>query len=44
MARPYKIVAKEGHLFRVDLPILIAIHLVFLTDKLRRASNDPLLG
>jgi hypothetical protein len=44
MAGPYKILAKEGHLFRVDLPTLIAIYLVFSTDKLRRASNDPLWG
>jgi hypothetical protein len=43
MAGPYKILAKEGHLFRVDLPASIAIHLVFSADKLRLASKDPLL-
>jgi hypothetical protein len=44
MAGPYKILAKEGHSFRVDLPASMAIHPVFLADKLRLASKDPLPG
>ncbi|OQD77732.1 hypothetical protein PENDEC_c002G06014 [Penicillium decumbens] len=40
---PYKIIAKEGHAFRLELPPSIKIHPVFSPSKLRRASKtDPL--
>jgi hypothetical protein len=44
MAGPYRILEKVGHLYRLDLPQSIRVHLVFSPDKLRKASNDPLLG
>jgi hypothetical protein len=44
MAGPYKIIEKVGHSYRLDLPQSIKVHLVFSPDKLRKASNNPLLG
>jgi hypothetical protein len=44
MARPYRILGKIGHLYRIELLETIKVHLVFSPDKLRKASNDPLLG
>ena len=44
MAGPYKILEKVGHSYRLDLPRSIRVHPVFSLDKLRKASNDPLLG
>ena len=44
MAGPYKILEKVRHSYRLNLPQSIRVHLVFSLDKLRKASNDPLLG
>ena len=44
MAGPYKILEKVGHSYRLDLPQSIRVHPVFSLDKLRKASNNPLLG
>ena len=43
MVGPYKILEKVGHSYRLDLPQSIRVHLVFSPDKLRKASNNPLL-
>jgi hypothetical protein len=43
MAGLYKILKKVGHLYRLDLPQSIKVYLVFLLDKLWKASNDLLL-
>ena len=40
----YKILEKVRHLYRLDLPQSIRVHLVFSLDKLQKASNNPLLG
>ena len=44
MVGPYRILEKVGHSYRLDLPQSIKVHLVFSPDKLRKASNNPLLG
>ena len=44
MAGPYRILEKVGHLYRLDLLQSIKVHPVFSPDKLRKASNNPLLG
>jgi hypothetical protein len=44
MAGPYKVLAKEGHSYRVELPALMKIHLVFLVGSLCRNLNNPLLS
>jgi hypothetical protein len=44
MAGPYKVLAKEGHSYRVELPALIKIHPVFPAESLCRDLNDPLPG
>jgi hypothetical protein len=44
MVSPYLILAKEGHSFRVRLPTLIKIHLVFALNLLYKDKNNPLLG
>ena len=44
MVSPYPILAKEGHSFRVQLPALIKIHLVFALNLLYKDKNNPLLG
>jgi hypothetical protein len=44
MAGPYKMLAKEGHSYRVELPALMKIHLVFSVESLCRDLNDPLPG
>ena len=44
MARPYKILEKVEHLYKLDLPETIKVHLVFLPDWLRKASKDLLPG
>jgi len=42
MAGPYKILNKEGNLYKVKLPDLIKVHPIFLLDKLWKAINNPL--
>jgi len=44
MAGPYKILNKEGNLYKVKLPDLIKVHPIFSPDKLRKAINNPLPG
>jgi hypothetical protein len=42
---PYKILAKEGHAYRLELSDSIKVHPVFSPDKLRRAAKSaPLTG
>jgi hypothetical protein len=42
---PYKILAKEGYTYRLELPDSIKVHPVFSPDKLRRAAKSaPLTG
>jgi transposase InsO family protein len=43
-AGPYKIIKKEGHSFRLDLPGNIKVHPVFHASKLRKDPDDPLPG
>ena len=40
----YLILAKEDYSFRVRLPALIKIHLVFASNLLYKDKNNPLLG
>jgi hypothetical protein len=44
MAGPWKVLAKEGHSYKVELPALMKINLVFLAESLCRDLNDLLLG
>ena len=44
MVGPYLILAKEGYSFRVQLPALMKIHLVFALNLLYKDKNNPLLG
>ena len=41
---PYKILNKEGNLYKVKLPDSIKVHPIFLPDKLQKATNNPLPG
>jgi hypothetical protein len=43
MVGPYPILVKEGYFFRVQLPALIKIHLVFASNLLYKDKNNPLL-
>lgn len=43
-AGPYKIIAQEGHSYRLELPANIKVHPVFYASKLRRDSDDPMPG
>jgi hypothetical protein len=44
MVGPYRILEKIRHSYRIDLLETIRVHLVFSLDKLRKASNNSLLG
>ena len=44
MSGPYKIIAKEGHSFRLELPDSIRVHPIFPAEKLRKAATDPFPG
>jgi len=44
MAGLYKILNKEGNLYKVKLPDLIKVYPIFSLDKLWKAANNPLLG
>src|SRR6266700_7029905 len=39
----YKIINKVGNLYKVKLPDLIKVYLIFLPDKLQKAVNNLLL-
>jgi hypothetical protein len=41
---PFRIIAKEGNSFRLELPASMKIHPVMSSDKLRKSANDPLTG
>jgi len=41
---PYRILGKEGHSYRLELPPSIRAHPVFHAEKLRKAAEDPLPG
>lgn len=41
---PYKIIAKEGHSFRLDLPPSMKVHPVFHPDRLYLDPQNPLEG
>ena len=43
-AGPYKIIAQEGHSFRLELPPNIKVHPIFYASKLRKDSDDPMPG
>lgn len=36
--------ARKGHSYQLDLPLLIGIHKVFYTSLLRKALDNPLPG
>jgi len=42
MAEPYKILNKEGNLYKVKLLDLIKVYPIFLPDKLQKAVNNLL--
>jgi hypothetical protein len=42
MAGPWKVLAKEGHSYRVELPALMKINLVFPAESLCCDLNNPL--
>jgi hypothetical protein len=42
MAGPYRVLAKEEHSYRVELPASMKIHPVFPAESLRRNPNNPL--
>jgi hypothetical protein len=42
IAGPYKVLAKKEHFYRVKLPALIKIHLIFLAESLCRDLNNLL--
>jgi len=44
MAEPYKILNKEGNLYKVKLLDLIKVYPIFSPDKLWKAANNPLPG
>jgi hypothetical protein len=44
MASPYKVLERVGNAYRVDLPDLICVHLVFSPNKLCKAPTDLLPG
>jgi hypothetical protein len=41
---PFRITAKEGNSFRLQLPASMKIHPVISPDKLRKSTDDPLPG
>jgi hypothetical protein len=44
MAGPYKMLAKEGHFYRVELLALMKIHLIFPAESLCHNLNNSLPG
>jgi transposase InsO family protein len=44
MAGPYEVLEQVGYSWRVKLPDSIKVHNVFPSDRLRKASEDPLPG
>ena len=44
IAGPYKILNKEGNLYKVKLLDLIKVYSIFSPDKLWKAINNPLPG
>ena len=41
---PFRIITKDSNSFKLDLPASMKIHPVMSPDKLRKSTNDPLLG
>ena len=44
MEGPYEILEQIGHLFKLKLPELIKVHLVFHAEKLRKDPGNSLPG
>ncbi|MGH6649449.1 DDE-type integrase/transposase/recombinase [Aquabacterium sp.] len=44
MAGPYKVLEQVGYSWRIELPDSIKVHNVLPSDRLRKASEDPLPG
>jgi len=40
----YKILSKEGNLYKIKLLDLIKVYFIFSLNKLQKAATDPLLG
>jgi len=39
----YEILKKIDNLYKIKLPDLIKVHFIFLSNKLQKAANNPLL-
>jgi len=42
LSKPYRIIAKHGHTFKLNLPKSIRTHSILNLERLRKAAMDPL--